>query len=82
MPRGELAEHARAAEAAFEDAGYDHAEWFFGGGGPRWVGYTLGWELVGAHLVAHPGARPSRLAGEPAATFRPFLAGLAAELQG
>ena len=83
VPRDGLAEHARAAEAAFEDAGYGHAEWFFGGGGrPRWVGYTLGWELVGAYLAAHPGARPSRLAGEPAAVFRPSLARLAEDARG
>lgn len=83
VPRGELAHHARAAEADFEDVDYDHAEWFFGRGGrPPWVGYTLGWELVGAHLAAHPGARPSRLAGEPAAAFRPFLAALAEGARG
>lgn len=81
VPRGELASHAQDAAAAFEEAGYGHPEWFFGAGArPRWVGYALGWELVGAYLAAHPEARPSRLAGEPAAAFRPLLAGLADDL--
>ena len=31
---------------------YDHAAWFLGAGGqrPRWLGYTLGYELVGKWL--------------------------------
>ena len=53
---------------------YDHAAWFYGhehGGDaiPRWTGYTVGYYLVGAYLDAHPEARPSRLAGIPAAAL-------------
>jgi uncharacterized protein YjaZ len=31
---------------------YDHNSWFFGAGGqrPRWLGYTLGYEMVGKWL--------------------------------
>lgn len=51
---------------------YDHIVWFFGREGetgpiPRWAGYTVGYHLVGAYLDAHPRARPSRMAGTPAA---------------
>ncbi len=35
--------------------GYDHAEWFFGTGRyPRWLGYTLGYRMVGDWLAATP----------------------------
>jgi hypothetical protein len=31
---------------------YDHAEWFFGKGSfPRWLGYSLGYEIVGQWLA-------------------------------
>lgn len=31
---------------------YDHDAWFFGSGGqPRWLGYTLGYEMVGRWLA-------------------------------
>lgn len=34
----------------------DHAGWFFGAGGrhPRWLGYTLGYRIVGDWLAANP----------------------------
>jgi hypothetical protein len=34
---------------------YDHAGWFFGAGGrhPRWLGYSLGFWLVGKWLAEH-----------------------------
>ncbi|MCA1444576.1 hypothetical protein I6F07_31215 [Ensifer sp. IC4062] len=39
-------------EAALSSTDYDHAAWFFGTGGkrPRWLGYTLGYKLVGHWL--------------------------------
>ncbi len=31
---------------------YDHSEWFFGTGArPRWLGYTLGYQMVEAWLA-------------------------------
>ena len=37
---------------------YNHAEWFFGTGSrrPRWLGYTLGYRIVGDWLAATPAA--------------------------
>ncbi|QFU15779.1 DUF2268 domain-containing putative Zn-dependent protease [Microvirga thermotolerans] len=62
------------AEEAFRSPRYDHRLWFFGVGRggrggtvPRWAGYTIGYRLVGAYLETTPGARPSRMAGTPAA---------------
>ena len=59
-------------EPLLDGRAYDHAAWFFGRQHsldtiPRWTGYTVGYHLVGAYLDAHPEARPSRLAGIPAA---------------
>lgn len=36
--------------------GHDHFAWFFGAGGryPRWLGYTLGYRIVGDWLKARP----------------------------
>ncbi|KAB0876199.1 DUF2268 domain-containing putative Zn-dependent protease [Cronobacter muytjensii] len=42
---------APVSVAALGDTRYDHAAWFFGTGAlPRWYGYTLGYEMVGAWL--------------------------------
>lgn len=56
---------------------YDHAEWFFGVGGPapRWTGYSVGFELVRLRLADHPDERPSTLVGEPASSFAPAESG-------
>lgn len=50
---------------------YNHPRWFFGSDGtiPHWTGYAVGFDIVGKYLDAHPDARPSRLADEPAGTF-------------
>ena len=63
---------APQAKAALARADYGHDAWFFGrgeGAPPRWAGYTLGFALVCAYLTADPDARPSALAGAPAAAI-------------
>ena len=68
---------ARALEQ-FEARDHGHANWFFGADGrPPWLGYTLGYELIGRHLAGRPDVTPLSLAHEPYATFRPTLAALA-----
>jgi uncharacterized protein YjaZ len=49
---------------------YNHAEWFFGAGGrrPRWLGYTLGYRVVGDWLAATPDADGDTLVSVPAET--------------
>lgn len=33
---------------------FSHSDWFFGSGGmPRWVGFTLGYDIVGRYLTEH-----------------------------
>jgi uncharacterized protein YjaZ len=60
----------RSAAALGSAEGYNHDEWFFGSGSlPRWVGYTLGFERVAAHLAAHPAASAASLVDAPAEAF-------------
>jgi uncharacterized protein YjaZ len=57
---------------------YNYPEWFFGTGDlPRWLGYTLGWEIVGDHLQRHKDARPSGLASAKADEFLPSFEAIA-----
>ena len=53
---------------------HDHAEWFYGAGElPRWAGYTLGYELIGARRAPLDRISPSALAATPADAFLPTL---------
>jgi hypothetical protein len=56
---------------------YDHSAWFFGTGSyPRWLGYTLGYQLAGRWRAVNPEASGERLvnvtAAEVLATARSF----------
>jgi Predicted Zn-dependent protease (DUF2268) len=74
LPATALPPFAARALAEGDTPVYDHASWFFGRGSlPRWVGYTLGWALVGHHLKRRHSARPSRMAATPARDFLPSL---------
>jgi len=49
----------RIGKMTLSQAGYDHAKWFFGKGAlPRWLGYSLGYEIVGQWLDATEGSEP------------------------
>lgn len=70
----DLTGYAKMAVREADKVDYDHSAWFFGRGDlPRWVGYSLGWEVVGHYLRNTPDARPSALAATPAEQFRPSL---------
>lgn len=78
LSREELSGHVPLALSLFESHEFDHMEWMYGTGRlPRWLGYTLGYELVGAHIAANDGASASALAAAPSIAFKPALAGLA-----
>ena len=49
---------------------YNHAEWFFAAGArrPRWLGYTLGYRIVGEWLAASPEVSGELLVNVPAET--------------
>ena len=79
LPRAALPPYAERALHDREARQYDHAAWFFGRGDlPRWLGYTLGWELVGDFLKQRCNDRPSQLAELSAHAFLPVLRALAA----
>ncbi len=69
-----LRTHIDEAAKEWDSKDYDHMRWFFGKGDlPHWIGYTLGYQLVGKYLETFPETRPSLLASEPATSFRPML---------
>lgn len=55
--------------ATLEARGFDLNAWFFGAGGtyPRWLGYSLGYALVGEWLAVEPRRDPDTLVNTPAA---------------
>ncbi len=78
LPRSSLKRFAAAALPQLHSTQYDHGKWFFGDKPyPRWVGYSLGWHLVGDYLQARPGARASASVATPAVAFYPCLEALA-----
>lgn len=57
----------------------DINEWMFASGTmPRWLGYTLGYEIVGQYLEDHPDLSASDLLDLPSTEFKPALAKLEA----
>jgi len=56
--------------AALESRDFDFRAWFFGADGtyPRWLGYSLGYALVGEWLAVEPRRDPDTLVNTPAAT--------------
>ncbi|MFC3058043.1 DUF2268 domain-containing putative Zn-dependent protease [Paenirhodobacter populi] len=74
LPASTLRPYFFKAQADWQSADYNHAEWFFGSQEfPAWVGYSLGYEMVGRYLAAHGDARASNLVHADAADFRAFL---------
>lgn len=53
---------------------YDHAAWFFGVGClPRWLGYSLGYQLVARYLSMHPEMTASKLVEADSQLFQGLL---------
>ena len=53
---------------------YGHEEWFFGSAAlPRWLGYSLGYQIVSRYLSAHPHGSASALVHADAEIFLPHL---------
>jgi uncharacterized protein YjaZ len=64
--------YARAREHWLDNP-WNHDAWFFGADPdiPRWAGYSIGFEMTGRFLKAHPDGLPSQLYGEPSRSFIP-----------
>ena len=74
LPPAELPPWRAEAHRRFDDRDHGHARWFFGADGhPPWLGYTLGYDVVGRHLSAHPERSALDLADAPYGTFRAML---------
>lgn len=66
--------HAALADTYWHRTDYGHEAWFFGAGSlPRWLGYSLGFQLVKRFLVEHNGSSPSSLVACDAQAFRGML---------
>lgn len=63
---------ARARDEWFSTS-YSHDAWFYGTTSsiPLWAGYTIGFEMTGDFLRAHPSRHASDLYNEPASSFIP-----------
>ena len=60
----------KRAEREYNVKDYHHREWFFGTGSlPRWVGYTLGYQIVGTYLKKYPDQTAASLVSTPAKAF-------------
>lgn len=61
---------APRAQREYQRTDYNHGEWFFGMGSiPRWAGYALGYQLIGAYLMEHPDQTAATLVGTPPQAF-------------
>jgi uncharacterized protein YjaZ len=77
LTRAALAPFADMANAQFDVSDYSHADWFFNAQPmPRWLGYSLGYAIVGDYLLDQLGASALSLASAPAEIFRAYCAGL------
>lgn len=74
VPITVLRAHVADAAKAWEQVDYDHSAWFFGTGPlPRWLGYSLGYQIVARYLAAHTAASASSLVHAKAEEFRAML---------
>jgi uncharacterized protein YjaZ len=62
------------AKADWLNTEYDHIGWFFGSQDfPRWLGYSLGYQVVRQFLSTHDTARASGLVHAPSVGFLAYL---------
>jgi len=74
LSENDLAPWRKKAIEMFDARDHGHAKWFFGADGyPPWLGYTLGYDMIGRYLSAHPDRSAFDLAHEPYGAFRSAL---------
>jgi uncharacterized protein YjaZ len=75
FPDDQTAALLTRAQPEFDSRSYNHARWFFNVDSslPPWTGYTIGYRLVRAYILAHPGSSAVGLVTTPANAFRPPL---------
>ncbi|KFE36107.1 DUF2268 domain-containing putative Zn-dependent protease [Thioclava atlantica] len=74
VPVSTLRPYFFKAQSDWQSTEYNHADWFFGSQEfPAWVGYSLGYQVVGRYLAENSNARASELVHADALDFRAFL---------
>lgn len=69
--------HVEMAASYWHRKDYGHDAWFFGVSDlPRWLGYSLGFQLVKRFLLEHEGSTSSSLVDMDAQAFRGMLAAI------
>ena len=73
IPKETLAPWRAKAEKIWFNSNYDYPAWFVGLNSdiPHGTGYSIGRNIVGEYLGAHPNERPSTLHATPAEKFLP-----------
>lgn len=74
LPANALRPHVAKAQDEWANTGYGHDVWFFGAGAlPRWLGYSLGYQVVAQYLTAHRHVRASGLVHADTEVFLPHF---------
>lgn len=69
-----LQTYASEVQENWHRTDYDHSRWFFGTGDlPRWLGYSVGFDLISRYLTTAPHLRASMLAGMNAEDIRTLI---------
>jgi uncharacterized protein YjaZ len=70
LTRQELVKSWEKAKKVLHNKGYDHDDWFYGGGGiKRWTGYSLGYDIVRQFMQKKGANNPAALIDIPAKDF-------------
>lgn len=73
----DIRQHVDRAASLWSREDYGHAAWFFGASDlPRWLGYSLGFQLVKRFLAEHEGSTSHGLVQTEAHAFRRMLAAI------
>lgn len=70
LSNDEIRPHVKLAEKEWDRADYNHEGWFFGRGDlPRWLGYSLGFQLIERYQNENLACRASNMIGANARDF-------------
>jgi uncharacterized protein YjaZ len=68
--------YLKLAKTEFYNSEYNHSRWFYGSKNsqfPKWVGYTLGYNIVNNYLKSHPNQKSSTLVTTKAEAFLKYV---------
>jgi len=74
LSKSELFPWRKKAFENFDARDHGHAKWFFGAeGNPHWLGYTLGYDMIGRYLEQNSSQTPLTLANMQYSEFREYV---------